>query len=504
VSAPFARSMRRPLSLTCLYRSLRGFQTLPLLLFLFFFLCWLAAERPPSALRAATVAASRSLEAAACARDRATRLSRSDREGLCALAARPAQLRPFAGDGGGGARPVGPPLQLLLRVSAGERSWSGAGRFLGWTKAHTALTTAYSLRMAIDSLEGAACAPRAVNVTVVYDGLQGDAPLLAAWQAALSAVFIGGRAAGSAPAVTLNHVAVPLSETGNRGSNLLQFRVLRALCAAAAAAAAPAGAGGGGSVAAAVMAAGAGASASPAPPARRRAATEGGGGGAPPAAGAAVAPPPTCAPGAGGPVAYLVEDDYIHAPSALAELLDVLTLPALDGAPPPRFATLLAHPDRELRGWGEAGGGAGVAVFGSTRRHWRHVPSTTMTFAGTCAALREALPALEELAPFDHPLWHRILQWRLVGLLPMGARDGVRLAAPLPSLAIHTTEEVSFYGPPPDAWGGAKGAPIAFGSWCGLAECLRDAALQHVGAHAGVALERLLRAPGGGRGGGKL
>ena len=117
-----------------------------------------------------------------------------------------------------------------------------------------------------------------------------------------------------------------------------------------------------------------------------------------------------------------------------------------------------------------------------------------MTFAGGCTALLTALPTLVEMAPWDQPMWHQLLQVKKVfGLVSLGAREGVRLAAPLPSLAIHTTEDISFYGPPKDTWGGGA----SFESWCGLAECLRDAARQHLSEHAPLALAALQQPPAG-------
>jgi hypothetical protein len=191
---------------------------------------------------------------------------------------------------------------------------------------------------------------------------------------------------------------------------------------------------------------------------------------------------------------YFVEDDYIHAPSALAELVDVLTLASLDGAPPPAFATLTDYPDRLTFGAADVGAGA-VTVTGSTRRHWRTLPSTTMTFAARCSEVLRALPVMEAAAPHDQDMWHSLLWWRAAGAV-LGQRSE-RLVGPMPSLAIHATDTYySFFAPPLEVWGGGGSGALALTSWCGLATCLRDSAVQLLAAHAPAALPLMLVAGG--------
>ena len=265
-------------------------------------------------------------------------------------------------------------------------------------------------------------APARVDVTVIYDGLQSDAPRAAAWRAAVDELLTGGWPRGAFP-VALRHVAASDSgpAVGNRATSLLQYRLLRELpCAAAAAAAAEAA-------------------------------------------------------DVEHPRVYLLEDDYVHAPSALAEMLEVLALPWLDGSAPARFVTPFDHPDRL-----HLGGLNAEAAFirGGARRAWRSQSSTTMTFAARCADLARVLPTLEALAPNDLLIWTR-LQWtRLAGVI-LGERPENRLVGPTTSLAIHTTLlDVPYYAPP----------RTGYASWCALVLCLRDAALATLAARAPSAL----------------
>ena len=266
--------------------------------------------------------------------------------------------------------------------------------------------------------------PSRVDITAIYDGLQGDAPRAAAWRAAVTELLTGGWPRGAFPLV-LRHIAASDAgpPVGNRATSLLQYRLFRELPCAAAAVAAPAD------------------------------------------AAAAAANDVT------HPRVYLVEDDYVHAPSALVEMLEVLALPWIDGSEPARFVTPFDHPDR-LR----SGGLNAEAAFirGGVRRSWRSQSSTTMTFAARCGDLARVLPTLEALAPDDFTIWPR-LQWTRVAGVVVGTRAENRLVGPTTSLAIHATSgDVPFYEPP----------GTGYSSWCALVLCLRDAALATVAARA--------------------
>jgi hypothetical protein len=139
------------------------------------------------------------------------------------------------------------------------------------------------------------------------------------------------------------------------------------------------------------------------------------------------------------------------------------------------------HPDR-LRSMGDLARGATLVVGGS-RHAWRSMPSTTMTFAARCADAARVLPTMEALAPDDFTIWPR-LQWRRFAGLTLATLPENQLFGPMPSLAIHgTSNDISIYGP----------AGTGFASWCGFADCLRDAALAVLAARAPAALEVIRR-----------
>jgi SAM-dependent methyltransferase len=118
-------------------------------------------------------------------------------------------------------------------------------------------------------------------------------------------------------------------------------------------------------------------------------------------------------------VVYFVEDDYLHAPGALAALRAAFAA----GGPPAEYATLYDHPDKytgsppPARLWVAAGGG-----------HWREAPSTTCTFAARVRTVRRDMPLFEFFArldpaqPADREMWGalrglgRVLVSRVPGL----------------------------------------------------------------------------------------
>jgi len=404
--------------------------------------------QPQHAYQRATLSASRGLQELACQRDLDSlhAYTAEMHASVCGLDNLPPAQRPP-----GYSKLLGPPLHIFLRVSTQERSWSGAGRFLGWTKAQTVLTTAYSLRVALDMLDSALAPPRSINLTVLYDGPQEDKARQKTWASAMGAIFQHGKRAKSPAAIplTLNHIPVAPADSGNRGTNLLQFRFAKESCLAG-------GPGG--------------------------ASSSGGGGGGSSGGGT---------PTPDEPLVYFVEDDYVHAPSALAEFVDLLTLVALDGSAPPEFATLTDYPDRLTFGVSDLGFGS-ASILGSMRRHWRTLPSTTMSFGARCSNLVRALPTMEAIAPHDQDMWHSLLWWRFLGL-PLWQR-GERLVGPMPSLAIHATDAFySFYGPPLDKWGAKSrgGGEVAVTSWCGLATCLKEGAVEVLAAAAPASLALL-------------
>ena len=311
--------------------------------------------------------------------------------------------------------PAGAPLHIFLRVAAGERTHSGGRRFLGLRKTPLIMAMLASLRSALATLGGrgeppASGIPSRVDITVIYDGLQNDARREKAWHSAVEALLVGG---WSSPfPLSLQHIAASASgaAVGNRATNLLQYRLFRELPCA-------------------VMAA---------PQSARASSNE-------------------------DTRVYFVEDDYVHAPTALAEMLEVLALPWLDGSEAAHFVTPFDHPDR-LRA-----GGLNLetsTVKGGVRRAWRSQSSTTMTFACRCSDALRVLPTLEALAPDDFVIWPR-LQWtRLAGVI-IRERPENRLMGPTASLALHATAgDVPYYAPP----------GTGHASWCAFVLCLRDAA----------------------------
>jgi len=366
---------------------------------------------------------------------------------------------------GGGARCR--QLRLFLRVAPASASWSGAGRVLRWRKEQVVLAALQGLREALPPL--AAVGVARVNVTVLFDGLAAHPPaLLDAWRELIAEALLGGGGGGagggrgsssgssssSSSILSLRFLAVEgAAFSGNRGTNLVQFglaredpcfaaadagfgdaasRELRATAADAAEAAAAVivieggGSGEGGWITSGL------------------AARSGGGGGA------ATGGPACGADDGAETLFYFVEDDYVHLPSALAELAQALLLPWLDGSAPPDFATLMDPPERLTRGREEADYGA-ATVLGGALRAWRTVQSSTMSFAGTCRSVRAALPLMERDAPYDLGIWLAL------------RRRGFSLVGPTPALALHAVAapELSWYSP-------------AELGWCGIVWCMRE------------------------------
>ena len=351
-------------------------------------------------------------------------------------------------------------LRIFFRIAPKSASWSGAGRILGWRKEDVVLAALQGLRDALPPL--ALVGISSVNITVIIDGLNNDADLLVTWRdLVLRSLFSGGLHHTFRLAIRFFSIARG-AFSGNRGTNLVQFGIARQdICfsmhehdrdsvsrhlgegakeAAAAVAAArlfnPSNLPGGWWT----IASGGDRDS--------RTHQEG-------------HECESAKPGHSHPddsLFYFVEDDYIHLPSALAELAQTLLLPWLDGSAPPDFLTLMDPPERLTRGREEADYGS-VTVLGGSMRQWRTVQSSTMSFAGTCAKLRAVLPTLEREAPFDHSMW--------LGL----RRRGFSLVGPVPALALHAVAA------PDHSW-------YALGElgWCGLVWCLRDKFVRNVNA----------------------
>jgi hypothetical protein len=348
-------------------------------------------------------------------------------------------------------------LRIFFRVAPRSVSWSGAARILNWRKEDVVLAALQGLRDALPPL--ALVGVGRVNVSVIFDGLGDDDGLLVSWRdLVLRSFFSGGLPRDLRLAVRFFSVARG-AFSGNRGTNLVQFGLARqdecfvlhegdrdsvsrqlgdsAEEAAAAAAAArlfnPSGLAGGW-----WTTSGDGRDSN-----RRSNACDSAESGT---------------PHPDDSLFYFVEDDYIHLPSALAELAQALLLPWLDGSAPPDFLTLMDPPERLTRGREEADYGS-VTVLGGSMRQWRTVQSSTMSFAGTCAKLRAMLPTLEREAPFDHSMW--------LGL----RRRGFSLVGPVPALALHAVAA------PDHSW-----YTLGELGWCGFVWCLRDKFVRNVNA----------------------
>jgi hypothetical protein len=363
------------------------------------------------------------------------------------------------GGGGSGASRSGSArcrqLRLFLRVAPVSASWSGAGRVLRWRKEQVVLAALQGLREALPPL--AAVGVARVNVTVLFDGLSAHPPaLLEAWRELIAEALLGGAAAdgGAASILSLRFLAIASAKfSGNRGTNLVQFGLAREdPCFAAA----DAGLGDAASRELRASAAEAAEAAAAVTVLEGSGSAEGGwitaGAASVSSAAAAAGSGAVCGADDGAETLfYFVEDDYVHLPSALAELAQSLLLPWLDGSLPPDFVTLMDPPERLTRGREEADYGA-ATVLGGALRAWRTVQSSTMSFAGTCRSVRAALPLMERDAPYDLGIWLAL------------RRRGLRLVGPTPALSLHAVAapELSWYSP-------------AELGWCGIVWCMREA-----------------------------
>ena len=347
-------------------------------------------------------------------------------------------------------------LRVFLRISPVSASWSGAGRILRWRKEQVVLASLQGLRKALPPL--AAVGVARINVTVLFDGLSAHLELLKAWRELVAEALLGSNGeAQSMPLgslLSLRFLYIPIGTySGNRGTNLVQFGLARSdPCFRQPTA-------DGGDAAGLNLRVGALEAAVAAEAALPVVASRSGDGLWETVGSLGGASPAQCGADDGGDTLfYFVEDDYIHLPTALAELAQTLLNPWLDGSAPPDFVTLMDPPERLTRGRDEADYG-GATLFGGALRVWRTVQSSTMTFAGTCHGVRAILPLMEKEAPYDHGIW---LELR---------RRGFSLVGPMPALALHAVAapELSWY------------SPAALG-WCGIVWCMREEFRRAIGA----------------------
>lgn len=137
---------------------------------------------------------------------------------------------------------------------------------------------------------------------------------------------------------------------------------------------------------------------------------------------------------------YFVEDDYLHCPDSLVNLLDCQESIECD------YITLYDHPVRYMPDY-ELGKDWAVnkeTIYVSKFHHWREVESTCMTFASTSRVLKADLPVfklhvLGRKVPNDRELFRQLqhLGSYQNSALPMLPR---RLVGPIPSLATHCEE----------------------------------------------------------------
>ena len=339
-------------------------------------------------------------------------------------------------------------LRVFLRISPVTASWSGAGRVLSWRKEQVVLASLQGLREALPPLATVGVAR--INVTVLFDGLSAHPELLKAWRELVAEALLGsnseaqGLPLGSLLSLRFLHVAGG-AFSGNRGTNLVQFGLARSDPCFGQPAADRGDAAGINLRVGAVEAAVAAEAALPVE------ASSSGDGLWETVGSLGSASAAQCGADDGGDTMfYFVEDDYIHLPTALAELAQTLLNPWLDGSAPPDFLTLMDPPERLTRGRDEADYGR-ATLFGGALRVWRTVQSSTMTFAGTCRSVRAILPHMEKEAPYDHGIW---LELR---------RRGFSLVGPMPALALHAVAapELSWYSP-------------AELGWCGIVWCMRE------------------------------
>ncbi|CQD02509.1 hypothetical protein BN1232_00141 [Mycobacterium lentiflavum] len=135
---------------------------------------------------------------------------------------------------------------------------------------------------------------------------------------------------------------------------------------------------------------------------------------------------------------YLVEDDYLHAPSAIQEMLDVHVLlqQRLDGG------EVALHPyDDPKNYWSPIFSREDCRVVYGTKRHWRTNTHTTNTCWLEIETLRRNWELFELLARYSSTPYgqqHHIFEASTINKI---WREQVTLYTPIPSLALHLQYE---------------------------------------------------------------
>lgn len=121
---------------------------------------------------------------------------------------------------------------------------------------------------------------------------------------------------------------------------------------------------------------------------------------------------------------YVVEDDYLHLPTA-PQLL-------LEGIRHADYITLYDHPDKYTSNYN---GGEVSKVIRTPLSHWRFTISTCMTFATKVGTLKEDFQIWQKYISGPHPHDHLIFTDL--------SKIGRKLAVPIPGAACHTDLEFS-------------------------------------------------------------
>ncbi len=131
---------------------------------------------------------------------------------------------------------------------------------------------------------------------------------------------------------------------------------------------------------------------------------------------------------------YFAEDDYLHCPDALAQLLECFQDVSCD------YITLYDHPVRYMNDYslGSDWPLNENGIYISRSRHWRTVESTCMTFGTKARTLKEDISIFEQYVHRTQKPADRELFRHLQGLGSYKRDSPMRkLVGPIPSLATH-------------------------------------------------------------------
>jgi hypothetical protein len=133
-------------------------------------------------------------------------------------------------------------------------------------------------------------------------------------------------------------------------------------------------------------------------------------------------------------VVYLVEDDYLHLPAALAKMQLAAELPAAS------YLSPYDHPDRYTRT--DDADGRQTRIYLAGGHHWRTAESSCMTFATRVATLRADhwihwIGSVTRKSPRDRNIWRASQRIGSYRWLPRAGRRAGRLLTPVPGLATH-------------------------------------------------------------------